>query len=158
LSNFNSQAILTLFAGLKTQAASSGLFDGKVLGHEPRSAPGMGFTYALWLGPVTPVPLASGLNSTTGRVIVSARIYTPFLQKSEDQIETDLMRRVLQMIGFYSGELTLGGTVMEVDLLGSYGVALECGPVGYLDMDGAYYRVADLTIPVIIDALWTQAD
>jgi len=158
LANFNSQAILTLFANLKSQASKSGLFDGKVLGHEPKSAPGTGFSYALWLGPITPVPNLSGLNSTAGRVVVNSRIMTPFLQKSEDQIETDMMRRVLEMIGFYSGEFTVGGLAMFVDLLGAHGVPLEVTQVGYLNMDDAYYRVADLTIPVMIDALWTQVN
>jgi hypothetical protein len=157
LANFDSQAVLTLFAALKTQAEQSGLFD-RVIGHEPRAAPGRGFTYALWLGPVTPVAGLSGLASTAGHVTVNARIYTPFLQKPEDQIETDMMRRILQMIGFYSGDITAGGTVMEIDLLGAHGIPLESGTIGYLDMDSSYYRVADLTIPVIIDALWTQAD
>jgi len=157
VSNFNSQAILSLFANLRTQAKTSGLFR-QVLGHEPRSAPTGGFTYALWLGPITPVPAVSGLNASAGRVTVQARIYTPFLAKSEDEIETDMMRAVLQMVGFYSGEITVAGTVMEIDLLGAYGVPLEVTQVGYLDMDGSYYRVADLTIPVIIDNLWTQVD
>jgi hypothetical protein len=158
LSNFNQAAVLSLFAALKSQAEESGLFR-RVLGHEPRSAPGNGLTYALWLGPaIEPVARASGLNITTGRIVFYGRIYVPFLEKSEDQIETDMLRAVLQMIGFYSGALTIGGTVMEIDLLGSYGTPLECGTVGYLDLGGSYYRVADFTIPVIITDLWPQAD
>ena len=148
---------MNLFAAMKSQAEQSGLFR-RVLGHEPKGPPGGGLSYALWLGGITPIPRASGLNSTTGRVVIEARIYVPFLEKGEDQTETDLLRAVLQMIGFYSGALTVGETVMEIDLLGMYGVALEGGTVGYLDMGGSYYRVADITIPVIIDALWTQAD
>ena len=156
MANFNAQSILSLFQNLKTQAETSGLFQ-RVLGHEPRSAPGGGFSYALWLGPVTPVPGLGGLTATAGRVEIQARIYVPFLEKSEDQIETDMMRHVLQMIGFYSGEFTAGGTVYAIDLEGMHGAPLESGTVGYIDLGGTILRVAELMIPVLIDNLWTQA-
>ena len=156
MANFSSQAILNLFANLKTQADTSGLFQ-RVLGHEPRSAPGGGFSYALWLGPISPVPGLGGLTATAGRVEFQSRIYVPFLEKSEDQIETDLMRKVLQMIGFYSAEFTAGGTVYAIDLEGMHGAPLEAGTFGYIDLGGTICRVAELSIPVLIDNLWTQA-
>ena len=49
-------------------------------------------------------------------------------------------------------------SVYGIDLLGAYGLPLEAGNVGYLNMDNSYYRAAELTIPVLIDNLWTQAD
>lgn len=154
---FNQQAVMNLWSAMKSQASASGLFD-RVLGHEPKSAPGNRLSYTIWLGPITPVPQASGLNASAGRVVIQGRIQTPFLQSNQDKTETDLAHAVITMIGLYSEEITVGGTVMEIDLLGAYGVALESGNVGYLEQDGTHYRVAELTIPVIIDALWTQAD
>jgi hypothetical protein len=133
LANFDSAAILALRQALTTQASASGLFT-RVIGR------------------------VSGLGASAGRVEWTARIMTPFLQKSEDEIETDLMRRILQMIGLYSADITIGATVMEIDLLGAYGVALQTSAIGYLEISGSHYRVAELTIPVIIDNLWTQAD
>ena len=155
MANFSSQSIINLFANLKTQAETSGLFQ-RVLGHEPRSAPAGGFSYALWLGPITPVPGLGGLTATAGRVEIQARIYVPFLEKSEDQIETDMMRRVLEMIGHYSGAFTVGGTVYAIDLEGMHGAPLEAGNLGYIDLGGTICRVAELSIPVLIDNLWTQ--
>ena len=156
MANFSSQSILNLFANLKTQAETSGLFQ-RVLGHEPRSAPGGGFSYALWIASVTPIPGLGGLAATDGRVEIQARIYVPFLEKSEDQIETDLLRRVLQMIGFYSGEFTASSTIYAIDLQGMHGGPLEAGTFGYIDLGGTICRIAELTIPVLIDNLWTQA-
>jgi hypothetical protein len=157
LANFDSAAILALRQALTTQASASGLFT-RVIGHEPKSPPGNGFSYCIWLGPVTSVGRVSGLGASAGRVEWTARIMTPFLQKSEDEIETDLMRRILQMIGLYSADITIGATVMEIDLLGAYGTGLQTSAIGYLEISGSHYRVAELTIPVIIDNLWTQAD
>ena len=157
MANFTAQAVVNLFAAMKTQAEQSGLFQ-RVIGHEPRSAPGAGYSYCLWLGPVQPVGRVSGLGQTAGRVIINARVLTPLIEKSEDQIETQMLRTILQLIGFYSGSITVGGTVMEIDLLGAYGVPLEAGNVGYMEIGGSHFRVAELTIPVIIDALWTQVN
>lgn len=155
--SFDTAAVLALFAAIKSQAMESGMFD-RVLGHEPKSAPGNRLSCTIWLGAVTPVPAASGLAATTGRVVINARIQTPFLQSNEDQVETNMTRAIVQMIAAYSSDLTVGGTVMEIDLLGAYGVALEASSVGYIEQDGTHYRAAELTIPVIIDALWTQED
>jgi len=154
-SGFNQQAILNLKLALKSQASDSGLFR-RVLGHEPKSAPGNGVSFALWLGPITPIPTLSGLNATAGKVIWTARIYVPWIQSDEDQTEVQMMHCVLEMLANYSATFTIGGTVMEVDLLGSYGTALEASTVGYTEIDGTHYRAAELTIPVIIDNLWTQ--
>src|SRR5215510_12538832 len=128
---------------MKTHAEQSGLFQ-RVIGHEPRSAPGAGYSYCLWLGPVTPVGRVSGLGATAGRVVINGRILTPLIQKSEDQTETKMLRTILQLVGFYSAAITVGGTVMEIDLLGAYGVPLEAGNVGYMEIDGSHYRVAEL--------------
>jgi hypothetical protein len=156
-STFSQAAVKALLTAMKTQASESGLFR-KVLSHEPKSSPGNGVTYALWMGPVTPVPNYSGLAATAGRIVMYGRVYVPWIQSDEDTTETQLVHCILEMIAAYSGTITVGGTVNEVDLLGAYGVALESGTVGYIEHDGTHYRAAELTIPVIIDALWTQVD
>jgi hypothetical protein len=54
-----------------------------------------------------------------------------------------------------SGSITLGGTVRMIDLLGIDGTPLSA-MAGYLQIDRKVYRVMDLTIPVIVNDMWTQ--
>lgn len=157
---FDSQAVINLFLAMRSQASSSGLFD-RVIGHEPKNAPGNRLSYSIRLGPIAPVPGASGLAATAGRVVIEGRIQVPQSfgdSAAEDKIETAMTHAIVGIIGQYSKSITVGGTVMEIDLLGMYGVPLAASNVGYVEQDGTHYRVADITIPVIIDALWTQVD
>jgi hypothetical protein len=148
-------SVASLFAALKSHAQSLGVFR-RVLLHEPKSAPGLGLSYAMWLGPVTPVAAASGQAASTIRLVMNGRIYAPFAEKPEDSIDVQLATAVFDLIAGISADFTLGTAVMEVDLLGAYGVALSSETVGYLEQDGRNYRVADLTIPLIIDAAAAQ--
>lgn len=156
-SNFNQAAVDALLKAIKTDATKLGVFR-RVIGHEPKSAPGSGVSFAYWLGPVTAARGLGGLNSTGGRVIINGRVYAPFLAKDEDITERDLTHALLELIASYSGGFTVGGTVYAIDLLGMHGVSLETGSVGYIEMDSLHYRAADLTIPVLIDNLWTQVN
>lgn len=128
----------------------------RVLGYEPKSAPGNGLSAAFWLGPVTPVGRASGLAATTVRVLITCRIYLPFAEKPEEQIDGQLLYAILQLIAAYSADTTLGGTAMAIDLLGMYGQPLAAGTVGYISIDNHQYRSAEVAIPVIIDAVAAQ--
>jgi hypothetical protein len=160
-SNFNSQAVINLLLAIRSDVSKLGIVD-QIMGHEPKSAPGATKTFALWMGAISPVPALSGLAATAGRVVLNGRLYFPFLGQAGvsqgDLGETTLMHAVLELIASFSGGITVGGTVLEIDLLGAHGVPLEASPVGYLEQDGTHYRVAELTVPVIIDALWTQVD
>jgi len=55
----------------------------------------------------------------------------------------------------YIGGFTLGGLVRDVDVNGEFGTPLEA-VYGYVAIDGAMYRVATITIPVIVNDVWTQ--
>jgi hypothetical protein len=61
---------------LTSHAQARGGF-GQVLKHEPLSAPGSGLTYAVWVGDIDPLPAASGLASTSVRVVFNGRLYLP---------------------------------------------------------------------------------
>jgi hypothetical protein len=57
----------------------------------------------------------------------------------------------------YSGDFTLGGEVVFVDLLGQTGAQQLEGQAGYLSAgDGQMYRVFTITVPVVIDDLFDQ--
>lgn len=149
------QQSLDYLGALTDHAKQLGLFR-RVLAYEPKSAPGTGLSAAFWLGPVTPVARASGLAATTVRALVTCRIYMPFTEKPEESIDGRLLYAILQLIAAYSADFTLGGTAMEIDLLGMYGAPLAASAVGYISIDNHQYRSAEVAIPLILDAVAAQ--
>ena len=138
---------------LTSHAQALGLF-GQVLGHEPVSAPGSGLTFAVWLGGIGPTQ-SSGLNSTSARVTFNGRVYLPADTEPMDDVDLVIGEAAAAVIGAYSADFTLGGTVRNVDLLGEGDEALRA-KFGYLQLGSTTYRVATLTIPTIVNSVWTQ--
>ena len=144
----------TLLDGVISHALTLGVID-EMNGHEPKSAPGRGVTGAVWVQEIDPVPGASGLASTTIRLGLMLRLYTPMLSETPDAIDPNLIKAVDALCAAYHGDFTLNGTVMEIDLEGAYGDPLR-GRAGYLNQDGRMFRVMDLTVPLIVNDLWEQ--
>lgn len=146
-------------AGIRAQVVSHaqtlGLF-GQVCAYEPLSQPGSGLTYAVWVSDLGPVPAGSGLPSTTARLELTGRVYMPADTQPAEAVDVDVTGAVDALIAAYSGGFQLGGNARCVDLLGAYGTALRAR-FGYLDWpSGPTYRMATLTIPIIINSVWTQ--
>jgi hypothetical protein len=138
-----------------SHAESLGVF-GQVCAYEPLSQPGSGLTYAVWVNELGPVPAGSGLASSTARLEFTGRVYMPADTEPPAAVDADVTGAVDQLVGAYSGDFQLGGSVRCVDLLGSYGAPLRAR-YGYLDWpSGPVYRMATLTIPIIINSVWTQ--
>lgn len=139
-----------------SHAQGLGLF-GQVLGHEPVSAPGSGLTYALWVARIAPVPAGSGLVAGTGRLELNGRVFMPADTEPQDDVDAAVTGAVDQLMAAYSGDFQFGGTVRNVDLLGAHGTPLSA-QFGYTSFaGGTTYRVATLTVPLIINDLWTEA-
>jgi hypothetical protein len=135
---------------------ASGLFE-SVNGHEPKSAPAArGLTAATWWVGTQPVPAASGLGSTTARVELQVRLYTSMLTEPQDAIDPGMMSAVDVLMGLYSGDFDLGGLVRNVDLLAAAGAPLSARS-GHIRQDDRVFRVADITLPLIVNDAWTQA-
>lgn len=138
-----------------THAGALGMFE-NVLGHEPVSAPGSGLIYALWMSDLAPVPARSGLNSVTVRLELTGRVFMPADSQPEDDVDTTVTTAVNGLMREYCGDFTLGGAVADVDIFGAHGPALRA-KFGYARFDSTTYRVATLTIPLIINDAWTEA-
>lgn len=146
--------IRALIDAATSAGSASGYFDA-VQGHEPKSAPGTGLTYAVFLAALAPVAAASGLAATSARVELTGRIYKPFLAQPEDLIDPNLADAADALITAYSGDFDLGGNARNVDLLGAHGTPLGLR-AGYQQIDKTMYRVLDITIPIIVNDAWTQ--
>jgi hypothetical protein len=138
-----------------SHALASGYFD-RVNGHEPKNAPGNGLSAAVWADSVRSVQ-SSGLSSTSAVVVLNVRLYTSMLQEPQDAIDPAMLRAVSALFDAYSSDFTLGGNAREVDLLGSDGAPLQA-KAGYLNQDQKLYRVMTITLPVIVNDAWDQAE
>lgn len=138
-----------------SQAQGLGLF-GNVLGHEPVSAPGSGLTYAVWVARVAPVPAGSGLTAGSGRLELTGRVFMPADSEPQDDVDIAVTDAVDQLMTALFADFTLGDTVRNVDLLGAHGAPLSA-VFGFSRFDSTTYRVATLTIPLIVNDVWTEA-
>lgn len=140
---------------LTSHAQARGGFN-QVLNHEPLSAPGSGLTYAVWVGDIDPLPTASGLASTTVRVIFNGRLYLPADTEPMDEVDVQLTDAATDLMGLYTGDFTLGGSVRNIDLLGEFGDRMRAR-LGYLDIGSTTYRISTISIPTVFSNAWTQA-
>lgn len=146
--------ILGLTDAVVSHAMASGRFE-TVNGHEPKSAPTVGgLTAAAWSDRVTPVR-SSGLDSLSVLLTFNVRIYGSADQQPLDAIDPNMLAAVDDLCRAYSGDFTLGGLVRQVDLLGIHGQPLDVR-AGYLQQDGALYRVMTIALPVVVNDLWDE--
>lgn len=138
-----------------THAEVLGIFETPVLRHEPKSAPGVGIHLAVFGERLTPVR-SSGLASVSGRLVLTARIYISMLMEPQDAIDPLLFGAADALFTAYCGDFELGGLIRQVDIFGAHGVGLDCD-AGYGAIDSKVFRIADITLPLIINDIWTEA-
>lgn len=143
---------------LTSHAQALGIFD-SVNGHEPRRAPGNGLAYATWFQRVRPFAPQSGLAVTSAAMIWNGRLYRPVPGDASmlNMMDPYLADAACALIASYSADFTLDGLVSSVDLLGRTGVEFGLGAeMGYLEQDGTLFRVATMTLPLIINDVFEQ--
>jgi hypothetical protein len=148
-------AATTILAQIESHALASGWFE-RVNRHEPKSSPGNGLTAAIWAQSIGPLPVASGLAATTSLIVFNVRVYTSMLQEPQDEIDPNVLGAVDALISAYSADFELGGNVRNIDLLGAHSPGLRAD-AGYLNQDGKLYRVMTITMPVVVNDLWSQS-
>jgi hypothetical protein len=123
---------------------------------EFKSAPPNGLCFALWIQRLGPAPAGSGLAATSALLRCTARIYMPMLYRPESDIEPKVFGAASGYLGRLNGDLTLGQTVRNIDVLAE----MADQPVwegGYANIDNKLYRIADLPIGVIYNDSWEQS-
>lgn len=143
-----------IFDAVVSDAQRSGYFD-KVNQHEPKRAPGTGMTAAVWVQSIAPVPLISGLATTSGLIVFTLRMYQNMFKDPPDMIDPGMMKAVSNLIRRYHDDFDFAGAIRNVDLLGAYGPSLSA-QAGYLEIDKKEFRIMDLTIPCLVDDIWPQ--
>ena len=140
-----------------SHAKRLGIFE-DVLRYEPKSAPPNGMYACVFFDNLRTVGGQSGLNKTSAVVTYTVRIYTNMIQQPEDDIEILLLDAVDTLLEAYNADFDLGetGTVESIDILGKHGQALEVD-AGYIEIDKKHFRVAVITVPIVVNDAWTQS-
>lgn len=145
---------LSILNAVQSHAMASGHFE-RVNRHEPKNAPGNGLSAAIWVDRIEPVQ-SSGLSSSSAIVTLNIRVYTNMLAEPQDAIDPNIATAVDALIGAYSSDFELGGNVRCVDLLGQSGQGLTA-QAGYLEQDHKMYRVMTISLPLIVNDVWSQS-
>jgi hypothetical protein len=151
-------AIVSIYDALMSHSQALGIFQ-QTVDHEPRSMPGPKLTCAVLLGDFGPAPRGSGLASTSARLEFSVRIYSPAMATPDGARDRDVLSAACQLMAAYSGDFEFEnvpeGLIRNVDLLGAYGDPLKAQP-GWLQQDGGYYRIEEITVPLILNDVFAQ--
>lgn len=143
-----------LIDGLTSHASTLGVFD-SVNGHEPKSTPGYGLSFSIWVESVEPA-MSSGLDNTSVVVMFNGRIYLPFKQQPEDSIDPNMVEALDLLLSAYAGDFTLSDRIRAIDVRGMEGQRLTSRS-GYIEIGGSMFRVMDLLIPCIVNDAWGEA-
>lgn len=145
----------TIVDQVASHAAGTGWYE-QVNRFEPQVSPANGMTAAVWLERIVPVR-SSGLASTSVLVVLTLRQYQSLRTEPIDAIDPNMTKAASALMGAYTGDFTLGGNIRKVDLFGANGTPLE-GNAGYLELDGLSIRVFDITIPLVVNDVFDQAE
>lgn len=149
---FTEQQFKDLFSALTSHANTLGLFE-SVQGHEVVNGP-RGLAVSYWCGKFRPPPAGSGLAQTSMVLDVSCRVYYP-AEKPADDLEIRVLYAVSQLMNAFNGDFTLGGTIRAIDLQGMAGQAMDAD-WGWAEIGDAWYRVANIALPLIINDFFEQ--
>lgn len=141
---------------LVSHMLASGHFE-SVNGAEPGAMPGnSGLAGAVWFTRIRPIGEASGLASVSIVMTMNVRLFTSLNTSPFEEIDPAMVSCVDDLMNAFIGDFTLGGLVRCVDVLGMYGTMLE-SQSGYVETDQVKLRVVDITVPLVIDDVWTEA-
>ena len=147
--------VIAIRDALISHALGLGIF-ASVSGHEPKSAPMDGLYGALWVDEIAPARGRSGLSATTTRLAFNFRVGTNMMRQPEDDVDPAILVGVAALMQQYSGDFELGGEAAFIDLLGAHGNPLSAR-AGYLNQDSKLFRVMVISIPLIVNDVFTQS-
>jgi hypothetical protein len=128
--------VLGITDAIVSHAMASGRFE-QVNGSEPQNPPSTGgLTAAVWVDRLTPQGAASGLNTVSAVLVYNVRIYASAMSLPSDAIDPDMLAAVDDLCGAYCESLDVRA--------------------GYLQQDGALYRVLTIALPVVVNDLWNE--
>jgi hypothetical protein len=149
------------WTGLRSAVITHAKLSGRYERHQEAeylTPPGAGLSVAVFGGPdaITPVR-TSGLGMTSARVELLARIYHPAKTTPVGVVDARLVAAADDLMYRLTGDFTLNSRARAIDVLGAHGEMLRAR-LGWLPYpeEGGVYRVADITIPIILNDIHEQ--
>lgn len=133
---------------------ATGYFD-KVNTHEKKRRPQTKLEAAVWIQHIQPIALASGLASTSARLLFIIRMYKIMTANPQDMIDPLMMKAASNIMRRYHDDFDFEGHIRNVDLLGEHGVSLSA-TAGYLEIDRVNFRIMDIEVPCLVNDVWAQ--
>lgn len=145
----------SVLAALKTVFEATGCFDGVAMS-QGVVGPSTGMSAQIWaVPPFKLVKERSGLADVSVLLTFNARMLTPIGTPPADDLDLTLLAAWSAVMNSLVGGFTLNGEVEQLDLLGSYSSGLE-SPPGYVEIAGTMYRCITMTLPLVLDSVWTE--
>ncbi len=139
--------ISTTLETIESYLSASGHVGAAQVG-EPKHAPSEALFAAIYMTGVSVV--STTLNKTIEVHTITIRLYADGLADPASVSELALAQAVSQITGDLLGEFDLGATIRNVDVAGQYGGNVST-QWGYVDVAKEIFRVADITLPLIVD-------
>ena len=140
---------------LRDFGKKSGYFSDVVIGEPTKVLAGEKLSAAVYTQSARVVAVA--VNGGTVEVhTVTFRIYRKALTDPVSAAELELALGVQQLLSDILADSDLGATIRAIDVGGIYGETVGT-EWGYVELGGVLYRVADITIPLIVDDSATAA-
>lgn len=129
--------------------------------YEPREAPDTAMHAACWLLSVRPARAASGLASASTIVTFLVRLYIPAgdgTSQPYDGIDREMFAAVDRLLAAFCAKFTLGGRVRNVDVFGAHspGLGTEFGYAAFSGGKGKKFRIATITLPLIVNDMYPE--
>ncbi len=66
-----------------------------------------------------------------------------------------MLNVVDKLIAAFVADFSLGGKSRNIDIFGAHGFPLSAR-AGYIDIDNKKFRIMDITVPVIVNDVWSE--
>lgn len=140
---------------IQSYAMASGYFGSSVTVGEPKQPVAeTSLSAAIFMSSVAVASLT--LTKTIELHVTTIRIYRDMLAEPTANIEFELAEAVGDISSDLLGDYDLGETIRNIDVGGQYGSAMNT-TWGYVDLSGKMYRIADISLPLIVDDSATLA-
>jgi hypothetical protein len=140
--------------GLASYGGRIGAFE-RIPLHEPKTDVSSGLSAAVWFQSIDPIPQLSSLSKTSLRIEFVFRLYDNMLREPADEIDPEMTRVVNLLFNAFHGGFTLGGLIMQIDVLGTYGQPLR-SVAGYIQQSGKLMRAISVYVPCIVVNAFNQ--
>ena len=94
--------------------------------------------------------LSSGLAAVSGQVTLMVHVWNWAQKRPLDDVDPDVLAATCALMGAFAGGFTLNGTVRDIELF-----QMSAQP-GYVNFDEKEYRAMVITLPVLINDMFTE--